>query len=73
MTLNSIRNNNVVKIPTVLVLSGLLGVSIFFFKFQRSVDAEQDIRIEQKVDKNQFNRFEDRMFEQLDRIEGKIP
>ena len=73
MTLNSIRNNNVVKIPTVLVLSGLLGVSIFFFKFQRSVDAEQDIRIEQKVDTAQFNRFEDRMFEQLDRIEGKIP
>ena len=68
MTLTSIKNNNTIRIPTLLLLIGLLTVSVFFFKNQKEVDADQNKQIEKKVDRVEYYQTVDRIDKKLDKI-----
>ena len=61
-----------IRIGAWVLIVGLVALSGWWVNLQGKVDARQDAHIEAKVDKVQYWRDQDRMFEQLDRIEGLV-
>lgn len=72
MTLSSIKNNNAIRIPTLLLLFGLLGLIGFLFKFQGDVDAKQNKQIEIRVRISRYSTDQLILRNWLVRIEGKL-
>ena len=65
-------NGKYIKIGVWTLIGALVLLSGWWVDLQGKVDARQDIQIESKVDKVQYWRDQDRMFQQLDRIEKKV-
>ena len=72
MTLKSMKTENAIRVPTLLLLIGLLTVIIFFVKIQKDVDAKQDTKIEARVRIPRYTTDQQILRDWLKRVEGKL-
>ena len=72
MTLTSLRDNNVIRIPTILLFTGLLALGGFCLKFQRDVDAGQDAKIENRIRVSRYTTDQKIVLDWLKRVEQKL-
>ncbi len=66
------ESGSYIKVGAWALIIALVILAGWWIDLQGKVDARQDTQIEQKVDKVQYWRDQDRMFQQLDRIEKAV-
>ena len=72
MTLKSLTSENAIRIPTLMLLMGLMMVIVFFVKVQTGVDAAQDTKIEERVRIPRYTTDQQMMHDWLKRVERKL-
>ena len=72
MTLKSLTSENAIRIPTLMLLIGLMTVIIFFVKIQTGVDAAQDTKIENRVRIPRYTTDQQMVCDWLKRVEQKL-